>query len=324
LTVVFKMENNTANVRLKEKDSDVYLNDQIIAKLWAQVNAPVVQITQPALEVSKPRLKVATPKYYSQNDHKIQNKNLITLCSELNQIGTVPRVDLLPKRPEKELYSAPKAKKIISDWDDPSNNFFADKKNPDNHSTQVGGNSQPVTINKQFSIDVPDRSNLKRVSDSSDDWTSKRSHPPRDEFLQPPPPMKAFAGEKFSSFDKLERKMSFGNGSSNRSESANRGRDNDRRDNRGGQGHQWRSGSGDRQGQEDRFDNSRGSTGGSKFKSWGDKSKGGSDYQPSGNRSDQKSNQDFQGAASQEKWKPRTQETQGGTTMTGTKLVIYF
>jgi hypothetical protein len=72
LTIVFKMENNTANVRLKEKDSDVYLNDRIIAKLWAQVNAPVEQITQPALEVSKPRLKVATPKYYTRNDYTIQ------------------------------------------------------------------------------------------------------------------------------------------------------------------------------------------------------------------------------------------------------------
>jgi hypothetical protein len=66
LTVVFKMENNTANVRLKEKDSDVYLNDQIIAKLWAEVNAPVKQISQPELEVSKPPLRVLTPRYYTQ------------------------------------------------------------------------------------------------------------------------------------------------------------------------------------------------------------------------------------------------------------------
>jgi hypothetical protein len=64
LTVVFKMDNNTANVRLKEKDSDIYLNDQILAELWAKkFNAPVKQITQPALEDPIPTLRVLTPKY---------------------------------------------------------------------------------------------------------------------------------------------------------------------------------------------------------------------------------------------------------------------
>lgn len=59
MTIVFKLENNTANVRLKEKDSaDIYLNDQILSKLWAKANTPVKLIPQP---VEAPRsLKILT------------------------------------------------------------------------------------------------------------------------------------------------------------------------------------------------------------------------------------------------------------------------
>lgn len=51
MTVVFKLENNIANVRLKEKDSDTYLNDQILSRLWAKANA--VKQTPPPIESPK-------------------------------------------------------------------------------------------------------------------------------------------------------------------------------------------------------------------------------------------------------------------------------
>jgi len=64
LTIVYELKNNTVNVRLKEKDSDFYLNDQIIAKLLAsKVHAPVEQITQQDLAVSNPSMQILTPRY---------------------------------------------------------------------------------------------------------------------------------------------------------------------------------------------------------------------------------------------------------------------
>jgi hypothetical protein len=63
--VVFKLENNTANVRLKVKDTDVYLNDEIIGMCWSKANTPVKTITPPAVaapEVVVQSLKVLTPR----------------------------------------------------------------------------------------------------------------------------------------------------------------------------------------------------------------------------------------------------------------------